>query len=121
MTPPTPLRILPDARRLGECQGVRFHLVLEGVDREALAVRWRGRVYGYVNTCRHQSLPLDFGDGHFFDEVCDALVCCHHGARYRPDTGECFEGPCLGSRLTRLMVEERDGGLWCAGQAAPAR
>ena len=20
----------------------------------------------------------------------DALVCCHHGARYRPDTGECF-------------------------------
>ena len=45
----------------------------------------------------------------------DALVCCHHGARYHPESGVCFEGPCVGARLTGLRVEERDGALWCVG------
>ena len=115
MPSPPPLCILPDERRLGEGQGVRFRLVLDGVEREAFAVRYRGKVHAYLNTCRHQGLELDFGDAHFFDEPYDALVCCHHGARYRPDSGECFEGPCQGASLTPLRVEERDGGLWCLG------
>jgi len=105
--------VIPDARALREMGGVRFTVVLEGVSRDAFAVRWRGRVYAYVNSCRHQSLSLDFGDAHFFDEAADALVCCHHGARYRPDSGQCFEGPCEGARLTKLRVVERDGGIWC--------
>lgn len=114
----TPVPILADARRLVEGDGVRFMVVLHGVQREAFAVRYRGGVHAYVNTCRHESLALDFGDAHFFDEAYDALVCCHHGARYRPQTGECFEGPCRGARLTPLVVEERDGALWCVGVGA---
>ena len=117
MGPNAEVRILPDARRLGEGQGARFRIVLEGVEREAFAVRYRGRVYGYLNTCRHQGLALDFGDGRFFDEAYDALVCCHHGARYRPESGACLEGPCEGGRLTALAIEERDGALWCLGRA----
>jgi len=111
----TPVRILADARRLREGDGARFVIVLDGVSRDAFAVRHRGAVHAYVNSCRHQSLPLDFGDARFFDEAYDALVCCHHGARYRPDTGECVDGPCVGGRLTPLAVEERDGALWCVG------
>ena len=111
-----PLLVLPDARRLGEASGVRFSVTLEGISRDAFAVRWRGRVHAYVNSCRHQMRNLDFGDAHFFDEACDALVCCHHGARYRPDTGECVEGPCAGAALTPLGVEERGGALWCTGR-----
>lgn len=113
-----PVRVLTDARRLREGDGVRFAVVLDGVPRDAFAVRYRGGVHAYVNSCRHQSLALDFGDAHFFDEAYDALVCCHHGARYRPQTGECFEGPCRGGRLTPLLIEERDGGLWCLGAGA---
>jgi nitrite reductase/ring-hydroxylating ferredoxin subunit len=108
--------VLAETRRLGEGQGVRFALVLDGVPEEAFAVRWRGAVHAYVNRCRHQSLPLDFGDAQFFDENMDALVCCHHGARYRPDTGACLDGPCAGGRLTALALEERDGALWCTGR-----
>lgn len=104
--------VLKDARTLREMGGVRFTVTLDGVSRDAFAVRWRGRVYAYANSCRHQSLCLDFGDAHFFDEAADALVCCHHGARYRPDTGECVEGPCVGARLTRLDVVERDASVW---------
>ena len=111
-------RVLADARGLGEGTAVRFTVTVDGVGRDAFAVRWKGRVHAYLNACRHQSLPLDFGDAHFFDDACDALVCCHHGARYRPDSGECFEGPCRGSWLTPLAVEERGAELWCVGVAA---
>jgi nitrite reductase/ring-hydroxylating ferredoxin subunit len=110
------LRVMPDARRLGEGQGVRFRVTLDGVERPAFAVRWRGRVYGYLNTCRHLSHELDFGDAHFFDDAYDALVCCHHGARYQPETGACMDGPCGGGRLTPLVMEEQDGALWCLGR-----
>jgi len=105
------------AAALHEGDGVRFRIVLDGVDRDAFAVRWRDRVFAYVNACRHQSLPLDFGDAHFFDEAFDALVCCHHGARYAPETGRCVEGACGGASLTPLAVEQRGGELWCTGRA----
>jgi nitrite reductase/ring-hydroxylating ferredoxin subunit len=113
--PLAPVRIV-EAKRLREGDGVRFSIALDGVSRDAFAVRWHGQVHAYVNTCRHESLPLDFGDAHFFDESYDALVCCHHGARYRPDDGVCVAGPCAGGRLTTLAVEERDGVLWCHGR-----
>lgn len=117
----TALMILGEARRLREGAGLRFQIPVYGVEREAFAVRFRGTVYGYLNTCRHQGLTLDFGDAHFLDEAADALVCCHHGARYRPETGICVEGPCEGRRLTPLVIEERDGALWCTGPPRPGR
>ena len=48
----------------------------------------------------------------------EALVCVRHGARYRPDTGECLGGPCRGARLTALALEERGCELWCTGRAS---
>ena len=111
-----PVRVLADVRRLGEGQGVRFRVRLDGIEREAFAVRYRGRLVAYLNACRHQALPLDFGDAHFFDDAYDALVCCHHGARYRPETGECVDGPCAGASLTALRLEQRESGLWCVGR-----
>ncbi len=113
----TPTLVIRDARALREGGGVRFRVRDHGLERDAFAVRWRGRVHAYLNTCRHQALPLDFGDARFFDEAYDAIVCCQHGARYAPDTGACIDGPCEGGRLTVLAIEERDGALWCLGRA----
>jgi nitrite reductase/ring-hydroxylating ferredoxin subunit len=110
-----PLVVLPNAKTLREGSGVRFRLRHFGIERDAFAIRYKGTVYAYLNACRHQSLPLDFGDAHFFDDVYDALVCCHHAARYRPETGECLDGPCEGGRLSALSVQERDGALVCLG------
>jgi nitrite reductase/ring-hydroxylating ferredoxin subunit len=107
--------ILKDANALTESRGLRFRTVVDGVEREAFVVRYRGRLLAYLNVCRHLALPLDFGDARFFDDEYDAIVCCQHGARYRPETGECIDGPCVGGRLTALELEVRDGGLWCVG------
>lgn len=109
----SPVRIA--TRPPAEGEAVKFVVRLHGLAREAFAVRWKGAVHAYLNTCRHQSLPLDFGDAHFFDDAYDALVCVQHGARYAPDSGACVDGPCEGGRLTRLRLEERADGLWCVG------
>ena len=100
-----------------EGQAVRFTLTLDGVSRDGFVLRWRGTLRAYVNTCRHLSLPLDAGSSRFLDADGEALVCVHHGARYRPDTGECIAGPCRGARLTRLALERRADGTWCTGRA----
>jgi nitrite reductase/ring-hydroxylating ferredoxin subunit len=112
--------VLSAARRLREGDGVRFRILDHGLERDAFAVRFHGALLAYLNTCRHQGLPLDFGDGRFFDDAFDALVCCQHGARYEPTTGACVAGPCVGSHLTRLGLEERDGALWCTGRVGRA-
>ncbi len=98
---------------------MRFTVPVHGVVRDAFAVRYRGRLFAFVNSCRHENLPLDFGDARFFDERVDALVCCHHGARYRPESGECVAGPCAGARLTPLALEQRGVELWCVGIREP--
>ena len=112
-----PVLVLGEARRLREGEGTRFRILDHGLERDAFAVRFRGALFAYLNTCRHQALPLDFGDARFYDADADALVCVHHGARYAPDTGVCLAGPCVGSKLTRLGLEERGGELWCTGRS----
>src|SRR5262245_23553571 len=87
------VRVLADARRLEEGAGARFSVTVDGIRRDAFVVRWRGALHAYLNTCRHELMNLDFGDARFFDDDYDALVCCHHGARYRPDSGACIDGP----------------------------
>ena len=114
------VRVLADARRLEEGAGARFAVTVEGLRRDAFVVRWRGGLHAYLNTCRHELMNLDFGDARFFDDDYDALVCCHHGARYRPETGECVCGPCEGGRLTALRLEERGAEVWCVGVARQA-
>jgi len=113
--PVSAVRVLADSRRLEEGAGARFSVEVEGIRRDAFVVRWRGALYAYLNTCRHELMNLDFGDARFFDDEYDALVCCHHGARYRPDSGDCIDGPCAGGRLTALALEERGAELWCVG------
>ena len=80
--------------------------------RPAFVLRWQGRVYGYLNECRHVSVELDWNPGKFFDSSGLYLVCAMHGALYEPDTGVCLSGPCSGKTLFPLSVVERDGAIY---------
>lgn len=93
-------------------KGVRFQIRTPGGERPAFAVRYRGRVYAYVNRCAHAWVELDWNNGEFFDISGLYLVCATHGAAYRPDTGECMHGPCRGQKLARVAVEERPDGIY---------
>ena len=93
-------------------RGVRFTVDTARGSAAAFAVRYRGRVHGYMNRCAHVWVELDWQPGEFFDVSGLYLVCSTHGAAYLPDTGYCVGGPCKGQNLTKLPIEEQDGQIY---------
>ena len=45
--------------------GVRFTVRRQGIDEQAFAVRFRGRVAAYFNRCAHVSIELDWQPEYF--------------------------------------------------------
>jgi nitrite reductase/ring-hydroxylating ferredoxin subunit len=88
--------------------GVRFEI---GTD-AGFVIRYRGRVFAYLNRCGHLPVEMDWQPGEFYDLSRLYLICSTHGALYDPATGACISGRCEGRGLIRLPVEERDGGIF---------
>ncbi len=89
--------------------GVRFTVAQFGQDEAAFVVRFRGRVFAYLNRCAHVPIELDWQHNEFFDISKLYLICSTHGALYAPETGRCQGGRCNGKGLIPLAVEEREG------------
>lgn len=97
--------------------GVRFSVEYFGEPAPAFAVRFQGRVYGYLNRCAHVAMELDWQAGAFFDSQGRDLICSTHGAVYAADSGHCLGGPCSGAPLVALRMAERDGQVYFMGVA----
>jgi len=94
---------------------VRFETDYFGDKAPAFVVRFKGSVYGYLNRCSHVPMELDWQEGMFFDSAGLDLICSTHGAVYAARDGSCLGGPCQGTPLVRLLVEERDGKIYFMG------
>lgn len=97
--------------------GVRFevpdmHKVGAGGTAPAFVIRYKGRVYGYLNRCGHIPVELDWQHGEFFDYSGVYLICGTHGALYAPETGRCMGGRCNRKGLQALAVVEREGSVY---------
>ncbi len=92
--------------------GYRFSVPGPGRDLPAFVIRFRGRVYAYLNECGHVPAELDWQPGEFFDYSKLYLICSIHGALYAPDSGQCLGGRCQGIGLKPLGVEERNGAVY---------
>ena len=80
-----------------------------GGERESIIVHRVGnRVDAWLNICPHQGRRLDYAPGKFLIDR-DRLVCAAHGASFRLADGRCVSGPCLGSSLRRVAVQEVGG------------
>lgn len=104
-----------DLREAGT--GVRFEIEYFGEPAPAFAVRFQGRVHGYLNRCAHIAMELDWRPGGFFDSQGRDLICSTHGAVYAADSGRCLGGPCGGAPLVALRLEERGGRVYYLGVA----
>jgi nitrite reductase/ring-hydroxylating ferredoxin subunit len=96
-------------------RGVRFEVEYFGESAPAFAIRYRGTVHAYLNRCAHVAMELDWQEGVFFDADGRDLLCSTHGATYDAASGRCVGGPCIGGRLLKLDVEERDGMVYFTG------
>jgi nitrite reductase/ring-hydroxylating ferredoxin subunit len=96
-------------------RGVRFEVEYFGEAAPAFVVRKNGAVHGYLNRCAHVAMELDWQEGVFFDADGRDLLCSTHGAMYDVASGRCIGGPCNGSPLVKLRLEERDGQIYFLG------
>ena len=96
-------------------RGVRFEPEYFGRPAPAFAIRCAGRVHAYLNRCAHVAMELDWQEGVFFDSAGRDLLCSTHGATYDARSGRCLGGPCNGSPLVKLRIEERDGQVYFMG------
>lgn len=63
------------------------------------AVRRRGAVHVYADSCPHHGMPMAWRRDAYLNATGDRIVCAAHGAQFEIDTGLCVLGPCLGDRL----------------------
>jgi len=96
-------------------KALRFEVEYFGARAPAFVLRFRGRVYGYLNRCGHMPMELDWREGEFFDAEGRDLICSTHGATYAADSGRCLGGPCGSTPLVALRVEERGGKVYFKG------
>lgn len=93
-------------------QGFRFRVKFNGELTSAFLVRVDGQVRSYLNRCSHVPVELDWNYGEFLDDSGRIIYCATHGASYDGVNGSCLGGPCDGSPLVKLDVEEREGAIF---------
>jgi len=92
--------------------GARGFLVGEGDwPFRGFVVRPDDTVFAYANVCPHARHPLDMFPDAFLVQDGSLIRCGSHGALFKPETGECVVGPCVGASLLRLDVRYDDDGV----------
>lgn len=84
-----------------------------------LVVRWRGVLSAWRNRCPHLDVAMQYRKDRFMSGDGQHIVCFAHGALFRPDTGLCVLGPCLGQSLQpQVLSLDEHGGIWLVPAAA---
>ena len=85
-----------------------FTVKVRGRIFKGFVVKRAGKFYAYQNLCQHLPITLDLNDDDFFTHDKAQLQCHMHGAVYDIETGHCVAGPCQGSNLVALQIEEEE-------------
>jgi nitrite reductase/ring-hydroxylating ferredoxin subunit len=81
-------------------------------------VRTHGNDYFcYVNSCPHEGIWLNFGEGTFFTRDRTFLKCGRHGSTFDIETGLCIDGRCKEKSLEPIALAVVDGDVCVCGIA----
>jgi nitrite reductase/ring-hydroxylating ferredoxin subunit len=98
-------KVRVDISGLSQGETEVFPFDRDGESLQGFVVRHEEGYYAYVNRCAHVTFSLDVGDGQVMDNDGKFILCWAHGARYLPETGECFMGPAVGRSLEAFPLE----------------
>jgi len=71
--------------------------------------------FGYVNSCPHEGIGLNFGEGSFFTADRTFLKCGRHGSVFEIETGLCIGGPGQEKSLEPIALAVVDGDVCVYG------
>jgi len=89
-----------------------FEFEHQGEPVALFVVRRDGRFYGYINSCPHTGVNLEWQENRFLDMENTFIQCATHDALFEIDTGACIAGPCVGERLKTVDLIEQNGELF---------
>ncbi|WP_299183568.1 Rieske 2Fe-2S domain-containing protein [uncultured Neptuniibacter sp.] len=81
----------------------------ELTETKLFAVKFRGEIYLYENSCPHRSIPLEWQPDQFLDYDKTFIQCATHGALFKIETGICISGPCVEDHLNSVPFTLIDG------------
>lgn len=64
-----------------------------------------GAVRAWVNRCPHAGHRLELREHDFLTADGKFIQCRSHGALFDPMDGRCLAGPCVGHRLSEILVQ----------------
>jgi nitrite reductase/ring-hydroxylating ferredoxin subunit len=76
----------------------------DGARVPVFVLKYHEHILGYVNSCPHVRLPLNWTADVFLDVSGTYLFCANHGAHFDVMSGACVRGPCKGQSLTPYSV-----------------
>lgn len=79
---------------------------------EIFIIRRDSELYGYINSCPHTGVNLDWTPNQFLDNTGKLIQCATHGALFQIEDGLCISGPCAGDSLTPVSILLQTGGVF---------
>lgn len=76
------------------------------------AVKRKGEVYVYQNSCPHLGIELNWQEDQFLDFQGVLIQCSTHGALFEIDSGYCIAGPCAGQSLAAIPCRQQEGHVY---------
>jgi len=76
----------------------------DGARVPVFVLKYGDHILGYLNSCPHVRLPLNWTADVFLDISGTYLFCANHGAHFDVMSGKCIRGPCKGQSLTAYPV-----------------
>lgn len=77
--------------------------------RKLFAVKKKGNIFVYENSCPHVGITLEYSENEFLDYDKNFIICSGHGALFSIETGYCVAGPCRGKSLRKINFTVADG------------
>ena len=84
-------------------------------DVSILIARRGGAIWGYMNACPHQYLPLDYRGSDVLSADGSKLICSNHDAVFDLETGAGLGGHGQGCQLDRVPLVLQEGRVLIAG------
>jgi len=101
--------------------GKGFTIEFDGVKKDIFLVRTGTEVFGYINSCPHTGVSLDWMPDEFMDITGKLIQCATHGALFRIHDGFCCFGPCAGDSLHPVELAVDNGEIYINPKPVPGR
>ena len=86
-------------------QWYEFNLEIENAPFSLMLQKKNNQYVAFKNYCPHQGRRMNYSIGKFLTTSEGNIVCPAHGAEFKPDSGLCVNGPCLGSSLEPVHIQ----------------